>query len=507
MSSKLLLKMSNKEAKKFLLKSNNYVSFDLPTYINFDSILNDVKNFFQKKGSDISSFNAEKNALKNTETVHYTVLSNKDSNYGLRPLTIMHPLVYVDLVTYITEAENWKKIYLRFEEFQQNSKIRCISLPSESKSSKTDQAESILNWWKELEQEQIYQSLNFKYCMLTDITECYSSIYTHTIPWALHGKKVAKDRAIDSKLMGNIIDKKISNSQNGQTNGILQGNTLMDFIAEIILGYADMLLTERLEEEGIDEYKIIRYRDDYRIFADSKSNVKEILKYLTQILNELNLRVNSSKTFLAKDIINDAIKPDKLYWDMHYIKFYDQSKERKIFKISIQKHLLQIRLLAIKYPNSGSVNKALTQIYKERIYYLKSKPRDNYQLIAILVDIMQKNQKSIKYIVAILSKLFTYLEDEEVKNITSKIIKKFDNYPSIELVEIWLQRLTIKYDPKHKYKSKLCTKVLDRQVEIWNNHWTNKNIIESSIVDQDALNEITSTIPIKEVDLFSLDDY
>lgn len=297
MSSKSLLKMSNKEAKKFLLKSNNYVSFDLPTYINFDSILNDVKKFFQKKGSDISSFNAEKNALKNTETIHYTVLSNKDSNYGLRPLTIMHPLVYVDLVTYITEAKNWKNIYLRFEEFQQNSKIRCISLPSESKSSKTDQAESILNWWKELEQEQIYQSLNFKYCMLTDITECYSSIYTHTIPWALHGKKVAKDRAIDSKLMGNIIDKKISNSQNGQTNGIVQGNTLMDFIAEIILGYADMLLTERLEEEGIDEYKIIRYRDDYRIFADSKSNVKEILKYLTQILNELNLRVNSSKTF------------------------------------------------------------------------------------------------------------------------------------------------------------------------------------------------------------------
>jgi len=35
--------MSNKESKKFLLKSNNYVSFDLPAYIKFDSILNDVK--------------------------------------------------------------------------------------------------------------------------------------------------------------------------------------------------------------------------------------------------------------------------------------------------------------------------------------------------------------------------------------------------------------------------------------------------------------------------------
>lgn len=499
--------MSNKEAKNFLLKSNSYVSFDLPTYINFSSILNDAKYFLQNKNSDISSFNQTKNALKGTETVHYTVLSNKDSNYGLRPLTIMHPLVYVDLVTYLTKPENWEILCLRFEEFQQNSKIRCISLPSESKSSKTDQAESILNWWKQLEQEQIYQSLNFKCCMITDITECYSSIYTHTIPWALHEKKVAKNRPTDKKLIGNIIDKKISNSQNGQTNGILQGNTLMDFIAEIILGYADLLLTERLEEEGIQEYKIIRYRDDYRIFADSKSDVREILKYLTQILNNLNLKVNSSKTFLAKDIINDAIKPDKLYWDMYYIKFYDEYNGRKNFKISIQKHLLQIRILAIKYPNSGSINKALTQIYKERIYHLKSKPKDNYQLIAILVDIMKKNQKSIKHIVAILSKLFTYLEYEEVKSITNKIIQKFDNYPSIELVEIWLQRLTIKYDPNHKYKSKLCAKLLDKEIEIWNNDWTSKKILESSIVDQDALCKITSTIPIKEVDLFSFDGY
>ncbi|WP_199195930.1 RNA-directed DNA polymerase [Staphylococcus warneri] len=507
MSSKSILTMSNKEAKKFLLKSSSYVSFDLPTYINFDSILSDTRLYFQNEKSDISSFNTKKHALKDTETVHYTVLSNKDSNYGLRPLTIMHPLVYVDIVTYITKRDNWEKLLLRFEEFQQNSKILCISLPFESKSNKTDLAENISNWWKKLEQEQIYQSLNYKYCMITDITDCYSSIYTHTIPWALHGKNVAKDNPIDNKLMGNMIDKKISNSQNGQTNGILQGNILMDFIAEMVLGYADMLLTKQLEEEDIQEYKIIRYRDDYRIFSNSKSIVREILKYLTQILNSLNLKVNSSKTFLAEDMINDAIKPDKLYWDMHYIKFYDQSGEGKRFKISIQKHLLQIRLLAIKYPNSGSINKALTQIYKERIYQLESMPKDNYQLIAILVDIMQKNQKSIKHIVAILSKLFNYLEYEEVKSITSKIIKKFDKYPSIELVEIWLQRLTIKYDYNHKYKSKLCAKLLDKEIKIWNSDWTNKNIVESSIVDQEELDKITSTIPIKEVDLFYLDDY
>ncbi|MDH8881840.1 hypothetical protein PYI56_11785, partial [Staphylococcus epidermidis] len=127
MSSKSILEMNHKEAKKFLLKSNSYVSFDLPSYINFEDILNDTKQYFQNEKSDIDSFYNGKHALKKTEKVHYTVLSNKDSNYGIRPLTIMHPLVYIDLVTDITKKENWQKICKRFEDFQKNSKIRCIS--------------------------------------------------------------------------------------------------------------------------------------------------------------------------------------------------------------------------------------------------------------------------------------------------------------------------------------------------------------------------------------------
>lgn len=507
MSSKSILKMNHKEAKKFLLKSNSYVSFDLPSYINFEDILNDTKQYFQNEKSDIDSFYNGKHALKKTEKVHYTVLSNKDSNYGIRPLTIMHPLVYIDLVTDITKKENWQKICKRFEDFQKNSKIRCISLPSESKTSRSDVAEGILNWWEKLEQEQIYQSLNFKYCMLTDITECYNSIYTHTIPWALHNKSLAKENPTSKSLIGNKIDRKLSNAQNGQTNGIPQGNTLMDFIAEIVLGYSDMLLTEKLDNEKITEYQIIRYRDDYRIFANSRGTIKEILKYLTQILNELNLRVNSSKTFLSNDIISDSIKADKLYWDMQYIKFYDQHENKKIFKIGIQKHLLQIRLLSIKYPNSGSINKALTEIYKERIYNIKSKPKDNNQLIAILVNIMQNNQKSIKHVVAILSKLLSFLSIDEKEEIITKIMQKFDKYPSIELVEIWLQRLTIKSNYKRKYKSKLCNKVLEKKIEIWNNDWTNKEIKENLIINQNQLEKISSTISISDIDLFALDDY
>jgi hypothetical protein len=52
-----------------------------------------------------------------------------------------------------------------------------------------------------------------------------------------------------------------------QTNGIPQGSVLMDFIAEMVLGYIDECLSRCLDEKM--DYRIIRYRDDYRIFTNS----------------------------------------------------------------------------------------------------------------------------------------------------------------------------------------------------------------------------------------------
>jgi hypothetical protein len=43
---------------------------------------------------------------------------------------------------------------------------------------------------------------------------------------------------------------------------------LMDFIAEMVLGYIDERLSQCLDKKM--DYRIIRYRDDYRIFTNSK---------------------------------------------------------------------------------------------------------------------------------------------------------------------------------------------------------------------------------------------
>ena len=67
-----------------------------------------------------------------------------------------------------------------------------------------------------------------------------------------------------------MIDGKIQSLQGQQTNGIPQGSVLMDLIAEIVLGYADIRLLDLVDQESLSEFKILRYRDDYSDFCKQK---------------------------------------------------------------------------------------------------------------------------------------------------------------------------------------------------------------------------------------------
>ena len=86
----------------------------------------------------------------------------------------------------------------------------------------------------------------------------------------------------------------------------------MDFIAEIVLGYGDTLISNRLEEENINNYKILRYRDDYRVFSNNRDELNEILKIILEELATLNMRLNTQKTLISDDVISNSIKRDKL---------------------------------------------------------------------------------------------------------------------------------------------------------------------------------------------------
>ena len=84
----------------------------------------------------------------------------------------------------------------------------------------------------------------------------------------MHEKATAKERKRDLSLIGNAIDARLQDMQYGQTNGIPQGSVLVDLIAEMVLGYADLELSQRLADAKITDFQVLRYRDDYRIFVN-----------------------------------------------------------------------------------------------------------------------------------------------------------------------------------------------------------------------------------------------
>lgn len=502
--------MTAVEAKSFFLKPTSYVSLlpsDLPRYFDFAAMINKAKDCLindKKQEVDLKSI-ANLKELSSTSKVNYTLLMNKDGRYDWRPIQIIHPVIYVDLVNFITN--NWKKIILRFNQFAKNKNILCISIPVESTKTNNDKEETILNWWENLEQASIKFAMNYKYCIKTDITNCYGSIYTHSISWALMGKENAKKNR-NSHQFENQLDKKIQTLQSGQTNGIPQGGILFDFIAEIVLGYADLLLSNSLREADITDYQVLRYRDDYRIFSNQKETVERITKYLSSILADLNMHFNSKKTGITSDIIGSAIKIDKIYWTKKepilFTKMGEDYKKQKIkYNLSEQKHLWQIYELAKRFPNSGSVKKALSQFFS-RIEHNKSLANDYEQQISIITNIIIESPNSIPLGVAIISQYLSMMNDntQVINDFIDSFLKKIKDIPNTNFIDIWLQRLSIINNPQKIYSDDLCKKIIDSNQNIWNSSWLDKGFNESSLVRQDMIENLTIKIPKKDVALF-----
>ena len=282
--------MTAKQARAFLLKPESYCSVDLPPYFTFAKILAAVSK--ELLGKSLASLSSRP---RDHEGVNYSMLSNKDGRHAWRPFQLIHPALYVGLVEQITKAANWKVVRDRFKEFQKPTNFKCLSIPLQASPRGIDKAAQILNWWLGIEQHSIELALEFNYVFHADINDCYADIYTHSISWALHTKAAAKARKSDKSLIGNIVDSYIQDMRHGQTNGIPQGCVLMDVIAELVLGYADLALSDRLRAANITEFQVLRYRDDYRIFVQNPQLGEMVLKTLTEVLIDLGLKLNTGK--------------------------------------------------------------------------------------------------------------------------------------------------------------------------------------------------------------------
>lgn len=487
---KTVLDLTETEAKAFFLKERSYRSFELPEYFSFQKLLDTLSKELSGKTLKESTTAVKP---KDVEGVNYILHNNKDGKYAWRPFQLIHPAMYVFLVQEITKAENWKLLQERFKELHSNDKIECHSLP-------VVEVNQIYAWWQLVEQRSITLALEFNHLLHLDIADCYGSLYTHSIPWAIHTIEESKkpENRDNSNLIGVAIDKHIQSMSYGQTNGIPQGSALMDFIAEIVLGFGDLLLTEELNKVGISDYKVIRYRDDYRIFTNSIQESSEIAKVLSEVLTKLNFKINSSKTHSTEDLILGSLKQDKVHW------IYNKRKTD-----NVQQWLIQLYVLGKEFPNSGS-------LFTETKHFLewlqaKEKSNDGKQLenievlISILVNLAYYNPRLFELVTASLSFIITKIEDVgKQKGIILKIKNKFSQLPNTNYLNVWLQRLTLKIDDTIPYNGRLCEKVIDKNVAIWDSGWLNvkfkKIVEETEIVIEEKTEKIETTFSEAETE-------
>lgn len=164
-----------------------------------------------------------------------------------------------------------------------------------------------------------------RYTIRTDISRFYHSIYTHALPWALHGKTESKrDRKSDSaNLYGNQLDWLVRQAQDGQTVGIPVGPDFSRIISEIIGAAIDKIFRGA---NGPD-VPMLRLVDDIYIGCD---NLDEANKYLSSIrdsIRSFELDINESKTSVLQSSVD--LEP---YWPVEVRREIERYASDKITK-------------------------------------------------------------------------------------------------------------------------------------------------------------------------------
>lgn len=241
--------------------------------------------------------------------------------------------------------------------------------------------------------ESLYQ--NNRYEIRLDINSFFDNIYTHSIPWAIHGISVAKKSKNDQSLLGNQLDKCMQSLNYNQTNGILVGNALSRIVSEILLCTIDGQIHKQFPHVSC-----CRFVDDYYIYTTQSTQIQEIISFIRTSLskyqlhfNENKLQINESPFLYGKPWVEKIkqyihLQPDiflsKLimeynnYRDIAIIKYgltivtqyrYDETNwaamQSRLLNLWVRFPVLSDRIIAIMWKNKELVKK---QKLKSAVY-------------------------------------------------------------------------------------------------------------------------------------------
>lgn len=206
-----------------------------------------------------------------------------------RPMAIPEPFAYSNQVKSL--ADNWAQIQNHFREKTLNDSFKISRIHLRKLENRNELFEmNYKNFSKDKDPEQDIV-IKSKFVASADISNCFPSIYSHSISWALVGKAVAKSKSkpADKFEWFNLIDFYTRNLKYGETNGVLIGPHSSNLISEIILVSVDHELTKQ-------GFKYIRNIDDYTCYVETFEEADNFFLCLSEELKKYELALNNKKS-------------------------------------------------------------------------------------------------------------------------------------------------------------------------------------------------------------------
>ncbi|WP_052467097.1 RNA-directed DNA polymerase [Psychroserpens damuponensis] len=226
------------------------------------------------------------NTKRNYDYVSYENMRNINVP---RLLAIPHPFGYALLCQFI--AKEWSKTQNYFKDKTENQTHKVSRVHLRKMIDKHSLFE--MNY-KNFDDDGFPENdllIRSNFIAKADISNCYPSIYSHSISWALVGKKEAKlkSKPAFKNEWFNKYDELSRKIKNNETNGILIGPHTSNLISEIVLVAIDL----EMENKG---YRFTRYIDDYTCYVETYNDAEQFFIDLSIELKKFELSLNHKKS-------------------------------------------------------------------------------------------------------------------------------------------------------------------------------------------------------------------
>ena len=380
--------------------------------------------FTTKKFADVVKVAIKNNSLDASKKKEYTSYYITKNNNSQRRLSIPHPLPYANVCKLL--YENWEYLNHKIGENWNGERVSMIIPRNYEYSDRLVPME-----YNTKTKNDVIAKLELlqkgKYIVKSDVSKAFPSIYSHSITWAIKGKKQGKEEEKNDDWV-NKLDKNVRHLSNNESIGIPISTDLSNVIFELILSCVDKVLIE-------NKYRYIRYIDDFYCVCDTKENAENFIILLSQALKEYNLNINDEKSLILEapqpidekwvielrkevfpEIIND--KNYKLvigYLDIA-VNFFRENNNASILKFAI-KGLQKISIDSLKAYIS-------IEKYIHHITYL-------YPYILKDLDVFYEINKK-------------YISEDSLSDIIENIIRDSNNLSKSDVLT-WAFYIALKY--------------------------------------------------------------